>query len=122
MERHIESRRYLTYFEAREILRKRLEESGGALTNPVQERTWDYLRVIGEGDANKARETVESLKKLGLEEYIAVQLVNMCPDEDGYVTLILEGQEGLSVTAELLGKIREVLSSFCSPKSQEGQA
>ncbi len=117
MQRRIESRRYLTYYEAREVLQRRLEESGGALENPVQKRTWDYLRVVGEGDATKAREIVEKLKGLGLEEYIAVQLVNMCPDDDGYVTLILEGQEGLSVTAELLSKIKEALAPFCQQAS-----
>lgn len=120
MERRVLSRRYLTYYEARQILEDRLKETGGSFDNPVQERVWDLLRLVGQGDPALARKTVDELKALGIEEYVAVQLVNMCPDEDGYIALILEGQEGLTVTAELLQKIKDVLNPFCSSVSQQG--
>ncbi|MGC9112058.1 hypothetical protein [Acidilobus sp.] len=112
MLRRIESRRYLTYAEARKILEDRIAESGGAL-NPTQDRTWQYLKLFGTTDPAAAREAVDALVKEGLDEYLAVQLVNMCPNEDGYINAILSSKEGLEIKEELLAKVKEALSKVC---------
>jgi len=117
MLRRIESRRYLTYAEARKILEDRVAGSGGAL-NPTQDRTWQYLRLFGNIDPGTAREAVDELVKGGIPEYLAVELVNMCPNEDGYINTILSSEEGLKINEELLGKVREVLSKACAQQGQ----
>ncbi|MGC9209886.1 MAG: hypothetical protein ACP5FT_01255 [Acidilobus sp.] len=116
MFRRIEGRRYLTYAEARQILERRLSESGGAL-NPIQERTWEFLKMFGQGDPSAARKVVDSLVEAGLSEHLAVELVNMCPQDDGFINLILSGEEGLTVTEELMSKIKSIMSSYCGSAS-----
>ncbi|MCG2873115.1 MAG: hypothetical protein L7H09_01020 [Acidilobus sp.] len=112
MNRRIESRRYLTYVEAREILQRRISESGASV-NPVQERTWEFLRLFGQGDPTASRKAIEELMNAGLDEDLAVELVNMCPDDEGFINLILSGKKGLTISEELLNKIKETLSSVC---------
>ncbi len=112
MFRRVESRRYLTYSEAREMLERRVSEAGGAL-NPTQERTWEYLKMFGQRDPAAARAAVEVLVKAGVPEHIAVQLVNACPGDEGFINLILSSEEGLQVTEELISKVKEALSPYC---------
>jgi len=37
----------------------------------------------------------------------------MCPDDEGFINLILSGKKGLTISEELLNKIKETLSSVC---------
>ncbi len=121
MLRKLEGRRYLTYSEARQIMEARIAEANGAL-NPTQERTWQYLKTFGTADPTLARNAVDELVKEGIDEYLAVQLVNLCPDDDGFVRLILSSKENLEVTDELLGKIRATLSKVCQGAASSSQA
>ncbi|MGC9071174.1 MAG: hypothetical protein ACP5HK_00535 [Acidilobus sp.] len=116
MFRKIESRKYLTYSEAREVLERRLNESGGSI-NPIQERTWEFLKMFGQRESAAARKAVESLLEAGLNEHVAVELVNMCPQDDGFINLILSGEEGLTITDELISKIKVIISSYCGTQS-----
>ncbi len=113
MFRRVESRRYLTYAEARELLQRRVSESGGAL-NPIQERTWEYLKTFGQKDTEAARNAVEGLLKAGVPEHLAVQLVNTCPEDEGFINLVLSAEEGLQVTEELISKVKEALTPYCT--------
>jgi len=112
MNRRIESRKYLTYAEAREILQRRISESGASV-NPVQERAWEFLRLFGQGDPIASRKAIDELVNAGLDEDLAVELVNMCPGDEGFINLILSSKEGLKISEELLNKIKRVLSSVC---------
>jgi len=116
MNRRIESRKYLTYVEAREILQRRISESGASV-NPVQERAWEFLRLFGQGDPTASRKAIEELVNAGLDEDLAVELVNMCPDDEGFINLILSGRKELTISEELLNKIKEVLSPVCHKES-----
>jgi len=109
--------RYVTWSEARRLLKSRIEEEMG-LPLPMQ-TTWDYLREFGDKDPDAAAETVEKLVGLGLDEEVAVNLANICPEVPGEVRSILAMRKELKYDEELVRKILEVLEPYCSTQYPE---
>ncbi len=115
MNRRILSRRYLSLSEALSLLEKRMKEEPPPITE--QEKTWDYLRTFGKGDPGKARKVVEELARIGLDEVLSVNIVNMCPSSPGEVRLILAMRKDLLYDEEFVSKILETIKDYCSEGS-----
>jgi len=111
LERRIISRKYVTWSEARRLLKSRIEEEMG-LPLPMQ-TTWDYLREFGDKDPDAAAETVEKLKGLGLDEEVAVNLANICPVVPGEVRSILAMRKDIQYDEDLVKRILEILEPYC---------
>ena len=112
MERRVIAKRYLTLAEARELMEARLHEDSDLITIE-HERVWEYLREFGSLDSSSARKAVEDLMRLGLDEVIAVNIVNLCPRDPGEVRLVLAMKKEVMYDEELVNKILEVVSGLC---------
>lgn len=113
MERRIVSERNITYSEARRLLEKRVREKEFGVIITI-DKTLNYLRMFGDKDPDKAREAVEQLMNLGLDEELAVVVANICPSTPGEVRSILSMRKELTYDEELVGKILEAISDYCS--------
>ncbi|MEM0492098.1 MAG: hypothetical protein QW784_06280 [Acidilobaceae archaeon] len=111
MSRRTIRKRYISVYEAKEILENRIR--GQARLGEVQERTWSYLSIFGDKEADKARVAYDNLRRLGLSEEVAVNLLNICPESEGEVRSILALQKDLAYDSELIEGILAILKSFC---------
>ena len=103
------SSRNLTLPEAREILEKRNEE--GEMID-VQNRTLEYLQRFSRCDSNKVKPLLKDLEELGVEEEIAVNIVNIVPGNiDDLRTIVSAGEK--TYTTDQLKKILSKLEEYC---------
>lgn len=110
MDRVILRRRYISLHEAREFLEARMKSQ--IKIGDVHERTWSYLSIFGSKSGESARRAFESLKKLGLKDETAVNLLNICPESEGEVRSILVMEES-TYDPELVSNILAILRKFC---------
>jgi DNA-directed RNA polymerase subunit F len=73
-----------------------------------QKASLDYVREVKKVDLKKAREKIEALKELGLDEELAVKIVNVYPKTAVELHAILAKEK---VGEDLYEKILEVLAS-----------
>ena len=112
-ERRIVESRPIPLALARKLAEERLEE-GETGVSPILLKARDYLDRFGAGDPEKAVEAVERLKSLGLDEVVAVNIVNICPKSPGEVRSILMMKKEIAYDEELVSKILEAIGDFCS--------
>lgn len=117
-ERRIVESRPIPLALARRLAEERLQE-GETGVSPILLKARDYLDKYGLGDPDKAVETVEKLKELGLDEVVAVNIVNICPRSPGEVRSILMMKKEAAYDEELVSKILETIEDFCSTTVQE---
>jgi len=113
LERKIIKEKYVTYSEARELLEKRVREKEFGIIITV-DKTLNYLRLFGDKDPEKARETVKKLVELGLDEDLAVVVANICPSDPGEVRSILSMKKEFVYDEELVGKILDSITDYCN--------
>ncbi|MCX8196464.1 MAG: hypothetical protein N3F67_05265 [Acidilobaceae archaeon] len=113
MRRKIISKRYLTVYEARAILEERKREK----VRELQERVWEYLSLFPALDLQRAREAYEHLRKLGLSEEIAVNLLNICPEREEEVKLIISTQKDISFDGKVIESIISSVRHACRPET-----
>ncbi|MFZ8794201.1 MAG: hypothetical protein ACO2O2_10015 [Acidilobaceae archaeon] len=112
MDRVIKGKRYVSLHEAREALEVRMK-SGDKLSE-VHERTWSYLSIFGGRRGEDARRVFDNLKKLGLSDETAVNLINVCPESEGEVRSILQMEKELAYDADVINNILSIMRRFCS--------
>jgi len=112
LDRVILRKRYISLHEAREALEPRIKSQ--ARKEEVHERTWSYLALFGSKSGEEARRAFESLKKLGLRDETAVNLLNICPESEGEVRSILVMERESVYDPELVSNILAILRKFCS--------
>ncbi len=112
MSRVIRGKRYISLHEAREALEAR--KKSGDRVSEVHERTWSYLSIFGGKRGEDARRVFENLKKLGLSDETAVNLINICPESEGEVRSILVMEKEVVYDVELINNILSILRKFCS--------
>ncbi len=108
MKRRIISKKLVTWSEARRIMEDRIRDEAPSIL-AEQERTWEYLKVVGDRDPDREREAVEKLVELGLSEVLAVNMVNICPKQPGEVRLVLAMEKELVYDEELVTKILDIV-------------
>ncbi|MCE4602981.1 MAG: hypothetical protein F7B18_07350 [Desulfurococcales archaeon] len=108
MKRKIINKQLVTWSEARSIMESRIRDVEPPIL-PEQERTWEYLKLVGSRDPVREREAVEKLAELGLRPEIVVNLVNMCPKTPGEVRLVLAMDKEIVYDEELVSRILEIM-------------
>lgn len=108
MKRRIISKKLVTWSEARRIMEDRIKDETPSIL-AEQERTWEYLKTVGDRDPDREREAVKKLMELGLSEVLAVNMVNICPKQPGEVRLVLAMEKELVYDEELVSKILDVI-------------
>ncbi len=114
MERRLVSTKYVPYAVARALLAKRVQEGD---VPEITLRTWNYLRLFGEGDEDLALQALEKLKELGLSEETATNIVSICPKTRGEVRSILQMGGEVTYEEEKLDSILEAIRDFCKSTS-----
>lgn len=96
-------RRPVTIYEVEELLKD--------IQDPTYEQkaSLDYVREVKKVDLETARKKVEELKALGLDEELAVKIVNVYPKTAIELHAVLMKEKG--VGEDLYEKILEVLKS-----------
>ena len=112
MERRILREEPISYSEARRLLEARVREKEFGIIITI-DRALSYLRTFGDKDPDKAREAVNRLVELGLDPVVAVNIVNICPVEEGEVRSILSMRKEAVYDEELVKKILEAISDYC---------
>lgn len=112
MKRRIEGKRYLTVYEARAILEKKLKEEGGRASE-IDSRVMSYLSLFPNKDLARVQEARESLSRLGLSEDVVVNLLNICPQGEGEIRSILTRPDA-TYDPQLIAEISSILKSFCA--------
>jgi len=112
LDRVILGKKYISLHEAREALESRIKS--GVKIGDVHERTWSYLSLFGAKRGEDARRAFELLKKLGLNDETAVNLLNVCPESEGEVRAILVMEREFVYDAELVNNILSILRKLCS--------
>lgn len=115
MERRLISTRYVPYAVARALLAKRVQEGE---VPAITLNTWNYLRLFGEGDEDLAAEALEKLKKLGLSDETAANIVSICPRSRGEVRSILQLGGEVTYDEEKLDQILDAIREFCRTASK----
>ncbi|MCE4601314.1 MAG: RNA polymerase Rpb4 family protein [Desulfurococcales archaeon] len=118
MERRIVKEKYVTYSEARRLLEDRVREKEFGVIITV-DKTLGYLRVFGDKDPDKARGAVEKLVGLGLDEDVAVNIVNICPSDPGEVRSILSMKKEFVYDESLIEGILEAIREYCESSYPE---
>ncbi len=96
----------VTIAEARTLL----EREEGNL-NTLQEDVLRYLRKFSKLEEDKAKELVEKLEKdFNLDKYVAVQIVNIMPEDVNTLKVLLP--TGLLISEDTLKKIVNVVSEY----------
>ncbi|MCX8166042.1 MAG: hypothetical protein N3D79_05615 [Acidilobaceae archaeon] len=113
MRRKIVSKRYLTVYEARAILEERKKEK----VRELQERVWEYLSLFPTIELQRVREAYEHLRELGLSEEIAVNLLNICPENEEEVKLIISAQKDISFEGKIIESIISSVRHACAPET-----
>lgn len=118
MERRIEDKRYISYYEAKLLMERRIEDS--SQINSLQEKTWDFLKTFGAGESEKANEIIKKIVNAsGVKESTAVMLLNMCPDNYSFIISIINSlpeEESNRIDEEKAKKIFEAINEFCGSK------
>ncbi|MGC8572384.1 MAG: hypothetical protein ACP5L0_00020 [Caldisphaera sp.] len=118
MERRIEERRYISYYEAKYFMERRIEDS--QQINSLQEKSWDYLKTFGEGDFKEATESIKKLVSLGLKETTAIMLLNVCPENSSFIISMVSSlpeEESTKIDEEKSKEIFNIINNFCNKKS-----
>ncbi|MEB3862410.1 MAG: hypothetical protein GSR84_09365 [Desulfurococcales archaeon] len=108
MKRRVISKQLVSWSEARSIMESRIKDTEPPIL-PEQERTWEYLKLVGDKDPEKERVAIEKLSELGLRQEIAVNLVNICPKTPGEVRLVLGMDKEIVYDEELVSRILEII-------------
>ncbi|AFZ70935.1 hypothetical protein Calag_1216 [Caldisphaera lagunensis DSM 15908] len=117
MERRIEERRYISYYEAKYFMERRIEDS--PQINSLQEKSWDYLKTFGDGDSEKASKAIKDLMEMGLKDTTAIMLLNICSDNYSFILSIISSlpeEESTKIDEEKSKKIFEIINNFCANK------
>jgi DNA-directed RNA polymerase subunit F len=85
--KEIKTEKSVTVSEVRDILEKRKEK--GELTYE-QKVSLEYAAEFGKNSLKKSRDAVEALKDMGIDEKLAVKLVDVAPKTKEEVKLIFE--------------------------------
>ena len=109
MNRRVIGKKYVSWSMARKILEDRIKQESGSII-AEQERTWEYLKAYGDRDPELESKAIKKLIDLGLDEVLAVNLVNICPEEPGEVRLVLAMRKELKYDEELVSKILDVIN------------
>jgi DNA-directed RNA polymerase subunit F len=112
LDRVILGKRYISLHEAREALESRIKSR--VKVADVHERTWSYLSLFGTKGGEDARRAFEMLKKLGLNDETAVNLLNICPESEGEVRAVLVMERESVYDVELVNNILSILRRLCS--------
>lgn len=112
LRRKIAGKRHLTVYEARALLEQRLKEEGEGRMKELDGRVMSYLSLFPQKDISEVQKVRESLAELGLPEEIVVNLLNLCPQEEGEIRAIITRPD-FSYDPQLVSQIREALKSFC---------
>ncbi len=112
MERRILNQKPVSYSEARKLLEKRIREKEFGIIITI-DRTLSYLRVFGDKDPEKAEKTVERLVDIGLDPEVAVNIVNICPQDPGEVRSILSMKKEAVYDEELISRILNAIKDYC---------
>ncbi len=111
MPRRVVSTRNVTWAEAKELMRKRIEEG---FTTVHHDKVYQYLDTFSMLSAKDSRRLVnEIVSETGLDSEVAVVIANICPSSPGEVRSILEMRRELKYEEELVGKILEIVSKYC---------
>jgi len=109
LDRKIVGKRFVSWSEARSIMEERIKQGSPSIL-PEQERTWEYLKTVGNRDPERDREAINKLIELGLNEITAVNMVNICPREPGEVRLVLQLEKDKVYDEDLINKILDILN------------
>ena len=111
MPRRVISARSVTWAEAKELMRKRIEEG---FTTVHHDRVYQYLDTFSMLSAEDSRRLVnEIVSETGLDSEVAVVIANICPSTPGEVRSILEMRRELKYEEELVSRILEIVSKYC---------
>jgi len=113
--RTVESIRNLTWAEARDLMKKRIEEG---FTTVHHDRVYQYLDTFALLPADAARRLVEELmSETGIDEEVAVVVANICPSTPGEVRSILDMRREVKYDESVVGKIVEIVSRYCGERA-----
>ena len=116
MPREIVSARNVTWAEAKELLKRRIEEG---FTTVHHDRVFQYLDTFAMLSAEDSRRLVEEImSETGLDEEVSVVIANICPLTPGEVRSILEMRRELKYDEETVSKILDIVSRYCG--AQQG--
>ncbi|OYT42698.1 MAG: hypothetical protein B6U88_02905 [Candidatus Aenigmarchaeota archaeon ex4484_56] len=93
--------------EALSILKKRMKSEE---LNYEQQATYEYLKAITKISEKETKQLKEELKEIGLSEEQVLNLVNILPDDENVVKLILKDIKELK--KEQIKKIIEIISKY----------
>ena len=115
MPRRIVSVKSLTWSEARELIKKRIEEG---MTTVYHDRVYQYLDMFAILPPDEARKMVEEIvREAGVSEDTAVVVANICPATPGEVRSILEMEREKKYSEETVQKILEIARRYCFPEA-----
>lgn len=110
--RRIVRKRSITWSEAKELIKRRLEEG---MTTIHHDRVYQYLDTFSILPADTARAMVEELvREAGIREEVAVTAANICPRSLGEVRSILEMEREVKYNEEVVRKVYEIAEKYCS--------
>lgn len=112
MERNIISKQYITMHEARRILEERLKDAENPLE--IHNKTRDYLLIFGRLEPDASKSAVESLLKLNIPLELAVNIIDICPQTEGEVRLILSASKEATYDPEIVSNILSIVKKTCS--------
>ncbi|MEN2999460.1 MAG: hypothetical protein ABDH61_02660 [Acidilobaceae archaeon] len=114
MRRKVVSKRYLTVYEARAVLEKRMQGK----VRELQERVWEYLSLYPSLDLERVREALERLRELGVSEEVAVNLLNLCPEREEEVKLVISVQKDISFEENVIEAIMSAVKHACGTEQK----
>ncbi|MCE4617360.1 MAG: hypothetical protein F7C32_02110 [Desulfurococcales archaeon] len=110
---------------AYKFMERRAEQEPGIMG--VQQKTLMYLKEFANMEPEEAMELVRELEGLGLKDFVAANLVNICPQTINEIYWILQVDTETQYDPDTVEKIHRILSKHCSrvetetPKRDQGK-
>jgi len=116
--KEIKNKKSITIPEVRENLEKRKEQLGDEEELTYEQKTtMQYAEKFGKAEAERAKEAVQEIKDLDIDEKLAVRLVNLMPFNEDQVNLVFE-KERFDIDEEKTNKVLKIVDDLREATSE----
>ncbi len=116
--KEVKEKKPITIAKVREKLEERKEQlEDEEELSYEQKTTLQYAQKFGKADSEREEKAVEEIKDLGVDEKLAVRLVNLMPFNKDQVNLVFE-KERFDIDEEETEKVLKIIDDLREEKSE----